>query len=435
MKNLRPFEIVLIGIFGFCAVAALIFVSLVKQSSNNEVSVYGDSLMVWGMIDSTAIAPVISAIARTEKGFSAVQYIQKDARSFESELLSAIAEGRSPDLIVLSHSLLVSYVPKLVPYTYKSFPERTFKDAYIDGADIFMLADGVYGTPFAVDPLVMYWNRDIFSSSGLANPPRTWETLVNETVPAITRKNEQLEIMQSAVAFGEYNNVGYAKKTLSALLLQSGSSIVERRDRGYSVTLNQGVANNIPPAQAVFSFYSQFVAPGSASYTWNRSLPNDRDQFLAGKLGLYFAPGSERVRLERENPNLNFDVAPIPQGAGATTLRTYGDFYAFAVPRASLNQQGAFAAMALLGSQENAYAIAAALDMAPVRRDDIAQGTTDTFEKIIYTAALMARGWYDPLPRESNEIFREIVEGISSGRVRAEGIVSDATYKLELLFK
>ncbi len=435
MKNLRPFEIVLIGIFGFCAVAALIYVSLVKQSSNNEVSVYGDSLIMWGMIDRAAVEPVISSIARDEKGFGAVQYIQKDARSFESELLSAIAEGKSPDLIIIPHTLLVSYAPKLIPYSYKDFPERTYKDNYIDGADIFMMADGIYGTPFAVDPLVMYWNRDIFSSSGLANPPRTWETLVNETVPAITRKNPQLEITQSAVAFGEYNNAGYAKKTLSALLLQAGSSIVERRDNGYVVTLNQGGVNNVPPAQAVFSFYSQFVAPGSASYTWNRSLPNDRDQFLAGKLGLYFAPGSERVRLERENPNLNFDVAPIPQGAGATTLRTYGDFYAFAVPRASHNEIGAFAAIALFGSSENAYAIARGLNMAPVHRADIAEGTTDTFGKIIYTAALIARGWYDPLPRESGEVFREIVEGISSGRARAEGIVSDATYKLELLFK
>ncbi len=435
MKNLRPFEIVLIGIFAFFAVGALIYVSLFKPKSSENVNVYGDSVIIWGTFDGTVISPIISDIARGDSNFTVVRYEQKDTRFFESELLSAIAEGRSPDLIILPHSLLVSYASKLVPQTYETFSERVFKDRYIDGSDIFMMADGVYGIPFAVDPLMMYWNRDVFSSSGLANPPRTWETLVNETVPAVTRKNEQLAITQSAVAFGEYSNIDYAKKTLAALLLQSGNSIVERRNDQYAVTLNRESVNNVPSAQAVFAFYSQFVAPGSASYTWNRSLPNDRTQFLAGKLGLYFAPASERTRLENQNPNLDFDVTTIPQGAGATTLRTYGDFYAFAVPRASLNYAGAIAAAHTLGSQENAHEIAVGVNMAPVYRADLAAGTTDTYTKNVYDAALTARGWYDPLPRESNEIFREVVEGISSGRVRVESMVSDAAYKLELLFR
>lgn len=436
MKNLRPFEIVLIGIFAVFAIGGLVFMTLFKAKDSETAKQYGDSVLIWGTLDEAVFARVLENERAKDTAFAAVRYQEKDPRSFTGDLLSAIAEGNSPDLIILPHSALVSFRGKIRPLTYESFPERTFRDRYIDGANIFMLSDGVYGVPFVVDPLMMFWNRDVLSSSGLANPPTTWEQLVNETTPAITRSDIQLQITQSAVSFGEFSNVAHAKEILSMLLLQSGSPIVEENEMGYSIKLDKKVAaNSLPSSAAVFSFYSQFVNPASASYTWNRSLPHDTTQFLAGKLGLYFAPASERARLERENPNIDFDVAPVPQGAGATTFRDHGDFYALAVPRASQNPSGAYNAAFKIASEENVATFANELRMAPVYRSLVQKGSTDTFESIIFNAALTARGWLDPNPSRSSAVFREVVEGISSGRTRADSVIGDATLKLEALFK
>ena len=63
----------------------------------------------------------------------------------------------------MSHEKLVEHRSRLQSIPYESFPERDFRNRYIDGASIFAMRDGVYAFPLMVDPLVMYWNRDIFS--------------------------------------------------------------------------------------------------------------------------------------------------------------------------------------------------------------------------------------------------------------------------------
>lgn len=434
--NLRPFEIVLIGFFTLCAIVALIYVSVRDPDQRVEEKKFGDSVSIWGPFDSEIFNKILVDFTRVDKSFSAVSYTEIDESSFSTELLSAIAEGRGPDLIIMPHSLLVSYRGKLKSISYEDFPQRSFRDAYIDGSEIFMLRDGVYGIPFAVDPLVMYWNRDLFSSGGLANPPRTWETLVNETVPALTRSNEKLEITQSAISFGEYSNVQYAKHVLSMLFLQSGVSFVNETEYGYDIAFNRSQSEAaLPPAHAVLAFYSQFVSPTSVTYTWNRALPLDRRQFLGGKLAMFIAPGSEYRILTQENPNLNFDVTTVPQGNGATVFRTYGEFYAFAIPRASQNPVGAYNAAIAMGAPEMAQQIARAFSLAPVHRSLLQASSNDPYEKIIFSAALTARGWLDPSPGRSALVFKEMVEMVSSGRERVEGVIDDTGRKLELLFK
>ena len=433
--NLRPFEIILIAVFGIAAIAGIAALSMYEPAKTEEDVMFGDRVQVWGSVDSYTMNTLISEIGRSNDAFKVVRYTQIDARDFTGELLSAIAEGNSPDLIIMPHSSLVSLRSKLRPISYETLPERDFKDRYIDGAQIFMMQDGIYGIPLMVDPLVMYWNRDLFSSGGLANPPRTWEALVNETTPALTRSDEQLKITQSAVALGEYGNVEYAKEVLSMLLLQAGSTLVEESGTGYKITLNDTGSASLPPGNAVVTFYTQFVAPASLAYTWNRSMPPDRTQFLTGKLGMFFAPGSERDRIAKANPNLDFDIAQVPQGGGATVYRNYADFYAFAIPRASQNPQGARLAAEVLASPESARVVAEALDMAPVHRSLIQAGSNDTYERIIFASALIARGWLDPSPRETDEIFRYLIEEVSSGRARVEGAISDAVGKIRLLFR
>jgi len=432
--HLRPFEIVLIGIFAVCAIGGLIYLANYSAKGENEY-IYGARVVLWGTFDSTNMAAILNDAVKSDRALSVVQYVQKDPRSFTGELLNAIAEGKSPDLIVLPHTQLVTYRAKLTPLSYVTEPEQTFRDTYIDGAEIFVRGDGVYGIPFAVDPLIMYWNRDIFSSAGLPNPPRTWESLVSESTPAIVKKTESYELSQSAVSFGEYANVLHAKEILSMLFFQAGSTMVEERGTTYFMTMNDVIKNGRPPAEAVLSFYTQFVSPTNDAYSWNRAQPLDRTQFLGGALALYFGLGSEIKNIERDNPNLNFDIAPIPQGSGATVLRNYGTFYAFAIPRASQNQQGAYLLAHALSNETNGAAIANAFGLAPVRRSLYGTPGTNRYSDIIRQSALIARGWLDPSPNASGDILRRMIEEVTSGRARVDEVINDAMYSLQALFK
>ncbi len=433
--KLRPFEIGLIIAFAILALVGLFFLANPPSSDTSETNPYGDTVIIWGTFSKQTFEQTKYEIVKTDKAFQSVEYVEKDPRTFESDFLNAVAQSKAPDLIILPHELLVTLRPLLYPISYETIPVRTFKDSYIDGAEIFMRSDGIYGIPFAVDPLVMYWNRDIFSSAGLSTPPRTWELLISQTTPAIVHKDQKLAITQSAVAFGEYVNVKHAKEILSMLFLQAGTTIVEESGNSYVITLSQNIQNGIPPGEAALSFYTQFVSPSGASYSWNRSQVLDRDQFLAGTLAMYFGPGSELAQIERENPNLNYDIAPVPQGGEATTLRNYGAFYAFAIPRASHDIRSAYTAATTLGSADNSNKLATSFGLAPVYRSTISAGTSDPYRNILYQSALISRGWLDPAPKESGDIFRTMVEDMTSGRSRGKGVLSDVGSKLKLLFK
>lgn len=435
MSNIRPFQVILISVFAFLAVVALIFLSAFQLDKKKEEQAYGDKVLVWGTLQEEVFKNVFHEISRDDKAFNVVEYRQFSSDTFNSDLVNAIAEGRSPDLIVLTSDALVEHRAKLVPIPYSTISERDFKDAFVDGAEVFAFDDGIYGIPFAVDPLVMYWNRDMFSSNGLAQAPKSWEQIVSEVVPALTVRDTSRNVLQSGVSFGEYRNIEHAKETLMLLVLQSGSKMVTQKEREYKVNLNEPIVEGTrAPLESAVQFYTDFSNVNSPLYSWNRAMESDKSSFLAGDLGLYFGFGSEYVDIGDKNPNLNFDVAPVPQGANATALRTYGDFYAFAIPRASKNVSGAFAVATVLGNSANAPAIVAPLNMAPVRRELIAKGDENLYRKIILQSALTARAWLDPKADTSDDIFMQMIEDVVSNRERISDAVSDAIDRLIIAY-
>jgi hypothetical protein len=60
-----------------------------------------------------------------------------NADTFDADVLNALAEDRGPDLLLLPHEELVAYRSKLQPIPFENFPERDFRNLYIDGAELW----------------------------------------------------------------------------------------------------------------------------------------------------------------------------------------------------------------------------------------------------------------------------------------------------------
>lgn len=430
---MRTFHALVIGIFAFVGVAGIVAFALFG-GFGKEANPYGQSVVIWGTLDDAPFVRAISELQTADENFQVVSYVQKDSRTFVSELVNALAEGRGPDILILTNDLILSQRAKLFPIPYETYSERTYKDTYVDGAEVFMLNDGIYALPIAVDPLVLYWNRDAFATKGLAQPPRTWEELVSVTVPRLVERDFTRNILRAAVAFGEYINVRNAKAVLSLLMFQAGSSItVDAGDR-MLIDLSGGSAvRGIPPAQAALTFFSEFANPQKDLYTWNRGLRQDRDMFLSGDLALYFGFGSEHGAIQDGNPNLSFDVAEVPQGADARFRRGYGTFYGMAVTKNSPNIGGAFRALYKLAAQVETENYARAFGFGPVYRASHATGESDPVRTNIRRASLIARGWLDPNPSGSDNVFRQMVEDVVSGRLDINQAIGDAETRLKQL--
>lgn len=420
---MSSFQIIVLSAFGAFAVAGvLIFAFLVGTNSSVTVG----EVTIWGPLDETAFAAVLRQYAETEGRLRQVTYVQKNADTFTTEVTNALASGTGPDLIIMRHDETISEGSKIFPIPYESLSKENFQNVWVEAADPFLGPDGVIGVPFAVDPFVLYWNRDLLSVGGVAKPPTYWDEL-SGIVRSVTRKSDTGSIQKSAVAFGEYGNVNHAKTLLSMLVMQAGG-VVTLRDGSGSLTpaLSARLGETGRPAESALAFYTQFANPAVADYSWNRSLREARTSFAQGDLALYIGPASEEALIRRLNPNLNFAVAPsVPQIRSSSGAVDGGYAYAFAVPRQSKNPQGALTIAYLLASEQGSQLLGLAYGFASARRDVLAQpaqGNEETFRQM----ALLVRTWEDPNTRETDRIFRDMIESVTSGAARTSEAVQRA---------
>ena len=432
--KLRPFELSLVAGFAILMFVALILLKTYESTPDSDVVGLGNSVVIWGTLPSDVFSSILTELSDKDDAYRAISYRYIPPEDFDTTFVNALADQTPPDLLLMSHEKLVEHRNRLQPMPYESFPERDFRDLYIDGASIFMLQDGVYAFPVGVDPLVMYWNRNIFSDNGLLKAPSIWEEIVSDINPKLTTRNFNRNIERSSIAMGEYSNIKNSFPVISMLLAQGGSQFVTEKEKQYQINLDQSIGGTGQPLTNSLLFYTNFSNINNAQYSWNRSLPLDRDMFISEDLALYFGYGSEGRDIEAKNPNLTFDIAEVPQGANVTNKRTYGNFYGFFIPKASKNKQGAITTANLLSGVEYAKRITEAYDIAPVNRQLLSVGSNDIYGRIIYKTAPIARGWLNPDRSKLDEIFSKAISDVSSKRTDVSGATGDTVTRLRQIY-
>lgn len=415
MGNLRPFQVIVMGIFGLVALIGLVVFANFQGFSSNAPQV--GSVTIWGTLPAKQFNDALTAYKQGRPELAQVNYVERPEETFDADVAEAIATGKGPDLLVLSQEDLASAEAKLTYFPSSIISERDYRDSFLPITELFLREGGTYGMPLAVDPLVLYYNRPVMAASGVARPPSSWEAVSGLTA-TVNQQTGAQAVTRSLIALGTYDNIENARAVLSLLFLQAGYKVSTRGDAGYRSDLldvRSGMLGS-SPAESALNFYTEFANPTKTVYSWNRSLPNNRQAFLAGDVALYLGFASERAGLAEANPNLDFDMTAAPNPGTATSRITYGKAYAFAIPRASKNQQGAVAISKLLAAKDASALFARSLGMAPAARAALAPKEGDLFEPVYFPEALVARGWLSPAPAETDRVFATMVGNVMSGR-------------------
>ncbi len=424
------FQGILMAAFGLGALLGLFVFA--TYTSNNTGSEGVGEVRIWGTLPKDGINELLTIATQTNADLKSVTYIEKDAASLPTQLASAIATGAAPDLILASQEQLLSLASYIQPIPLSSIPARTFASAFVDAGLIFTAPNGAgfYGVPFLVDPLVLYSNKTILSSSGIGRPPTTWEALTG-LVPNIATLTPNRQITRGLIALGTYDNVTNARGILSAIFLQTRVPLTEYSSSG-GVTANLGVSSEsgVAPGSAVVTFYTQFADPSKVSYTWNGSLPSSQSSFVAGDIALYLGYASEAAFISSANPNLNFDISPLPQPGTATEKKTYGKVYGFMVPLGAANSAGAFGVAGLLTNDGEQALAAAATGLAPASLTALSAGTADPFASVAYQSALYVDAWLSPDPVSTDRIFSAMINNVVTGRSTVDTALSVAEHAL-----
>lgn len=428
MLKMTPFQIILTSIFVVLALAGLYFFSVYKGFSGGPAV---GPVTIWGTLPPEAMQTALQALSAKQQAFGKVSYVQQPETNFDVNLANALASGSGPDLVIINQEQLLSEESKMQVIPFSQVPERTFVNTFLPIGSIYLTKDGTYGIPLAVDPLVLYYNRSILSSAGVATVPSTWEAILG-LAPTVTKKSDAGVISRATIPFGTYENVPNARGIISLLLLQAGNAITGNSNGLLRSTLLSGSdsVSGSPPADSAISFYTQFADPAKTVYTWNRSLPSGRDAFVAGDSAFYIGYASERASLAASNPNLDFDMAAIPEPQTAQNATDYGLAYAFAIPKASKNASGAYRTAAALAAGDIEKKIADDAGMAPANRSLLTPSPGDLYQPVFYPMALIARAWLSPAPGTVDTIFAAMINAIISGRENIHQAIVDADQSL-----
>ncbi len=430
---MRNFHIILLAVFVLIFFfAVLVFAGIIKIGSSNTPGA-GGTVALWGTIPVENVEPYINEFNKG-KPYSVV-YTAIAPDVFTESFIEALASGTGPDLVLVTSSTFLRNKDKLFPVPFTSYSERLYRDTYIDGASVFLNQEGIAAFPLTVDPLVLYYNKDMLARVGIITPPRTWEEL-NRFLPFFVKRDTAGAITQTALPLGESVNVRYFKKILSNLFLQTGNRIVaeDPLTLRYGAQLDRTIEGGTPAGEALM-YYISFANPVNEFYSWNRSLPNSLDMFVAGKAAFYIGTASDLFQIRAQNPNLNFDVTEVPQPEETERPVVFADFTGIATVKASQNFVSAYSAMLELAGVGFSDYLSKTMSIPPARRDLLVLRPDNPYMNVFFGTAVSVFSWPDPDEAKSDDVFRAMITNVSSGRMSPTEAIYEANRALQSLIR
>jgi multiple sugar transport system substrate-binding protein len=226
--------------------------------------------------------------------------------NLQQRLTTDIAGGTAPDIAMIGTRWLVDYAANGIAEPLDSYMTPEFKDRFIESFLAPSTIDGVlYGLPVAASARAMYYNKDILAAAGVAEPPKTWDEVVDTA-----RKIKALGTDAYGFAL-QGKEIETDAFWYYSLWSHGGDILVDGKS---------GVSS--PEAIASLELYKSMLDEGLTEP--NPTGLNRQDietLFKTGRMGMILTGPWLRGQIKDEAPNLNYAIAPIPAGS---TQATYG---------------------------------------------------------------------------------------------------------------
>lgn len=423
---------------GVIGLIILVIVVLVASSGGNQpTGPQGEAeLVMWKTFeDSEKIQPLIDAYTAKHPNVQ-IRYSKKNIEHYEEDLLNALASGQGPDIFSINNSWLPNYIDKIEPAPEKVMNLKSFKDAFVDVVVSDFSKDGVvYGVALNVDSLALYYNKDLLGTAGISTPPRTWSELASQA-KRIKRQDRVGYFERSGVAIGTNANVNRAVDILYLLMLQLRA--VPYDAEGATPMFGETVEKNgnyTSPGEEALAFYTSFANPVSDNYNWNSRSDYSIDAFAGGKAAFLYSYSYTRASIIQKNPNLNFDVAPVPQPNLQDPSVNFANYWGEVVSKQSKYKAVAWDFLKFISSKE-ALDIYYAQDKKPSSRKDLIDLQIQDPEIGVFAHAnLTAKSFYKPDQRRLDSIVGQMIDNVILKGFTADQALGQAVQQASTLVR
>lgn len=436
MDKFSPFKTAIIVISIVIAVFALLVFSgkVPFLDSSTDTSALSGEVVIWGTVPEQEMSAAMSTLAQSVKTYT-VTYREVQQQSFVPELVNSIANGTNPDLIIAPHDIILNQYDKLNVIPYTSMTEADYKATYVPSSEVFLRANGIQALPIAIDPMVMYYNKDIAAKYGVINPPASWDDVVKSAETMTEAGSVDGEFKLSVIPFGSYNNYKYAKDIIAAILEQFGTPLIARTASGLGVGLydNDGVSN----LNTIARYMNDFSNPNLTTFTWSVRMPDAFEAFVSNRLAYYPAYMSDNRSIAAANPRLQYDYAYLPQTPNTNRFFTSAKIIGISQLTSSKNPLAAFNAMSIISQPSWTNAIAGYIGSPSARKDELeAQSKTGTQYAVLSSkSAIAGKVMYDKAPINSNNLVNQMFNDIVSNRYNIGEAVQNFLTAIAKLYK
>lgn len=332
----RFFPILLVLLLILGAIGGAVYYFFGQKNENTAVTpgtstTAKKTITYWGLWEPTTVMQEVLSDFEKQNPEYKVEYVQQSYKEYRERLQAEIAKGTGPDVFRFHASWVPMLKNELSPLPDKIMTQSEFSQTFYPVATQQLTYNNqIVGIPLMIDGLGLYYNKDIFSVAN-KTPPKNWEEL-KQTSQALTIRAGD-KITRGGVAMGTTSNVEHFSEIVALLMLQNGA------DPANPTT---------PQAIEAINFYLDF---GEKLKVWDTTLPNATVAFAKGDVAMMIAPSWRAHEIKQQNPNLQFDIVPVPQLPDKERT-TWASFWAEGVSQQSKDKDGAWKLLKYLSSAE-----------------------------------------------------------------------------------
>lgn len=164
----------------FAALAVMCTVSTLALAEQAEPV----KLTIWGLDGDNGLIPTLASEFDAQNDDVVVEFRAVAFDDLVNETLKAVATGNAPDMISLDNPdfALFSSRGAMLDITDRVAASSVIKpDQFYPGPWASVMWDGkIYGVPKATNTIALFYNKDLFAKAGIANPPETWDELLED---------------------------------------------------------------------------------------------------------------------------------------------------------------------------------------------------------------------------------------------------------------
>jgi len=356
MDSEKVKKIILISVIVVAVLAVGTVVAILIANNRNKpttdpttVGTKPTTIRVWGLWEDDATFSSVVDAYKTKNPNITISYKNREdvRQNYKNTLKSRLEDGNSeqvPDIFIIHNTWTEEFSKYMTPIPTNIYSSSQIQSTFVPSVyESLSVGESTYSLPIGYDGLGLYYNKKLLSDKGITLPATDWDKFKTDAIK-LTLKDSNGKIVVAGAALGAMSNVDFSFEILSTLMMQNGATMTDAA--GSSTTFGTDTA-----AASALKYYADF---SNTNATWDKSLPRDITMFAEGRLAMMFAPLWRADSIKKANPDLDFDIAAIPQLAdiSGTKRIDYADYWSYGVASVSQNKAQAFDFLKYLTSKE-----------------------------------------------------------------------------------